>query len=390
MRGGHLIAVSAATGALQWTTTLETHPAVLLTQSPAVFGGVVYEGVSSHEEGVAGDPDYPCCTFRGSVTATDARTGRLLWKQYLLPDNGGSPGGYSGGAVWGGTPALDPVHGTVFVTTGNNYEVPQSVTDCRQQGGTPEECFSPDNHIESIIALDMRTGAIKWATGAKAFDAWNFACLPGKPPNNCPADPGRDMDFGDGAHLFAIPDGHGGLREVVGAGAKSGEYWLLDSTTGQVVWSAAPGPGGVSGGIMWGTSTDGVHVYVAEANAGKLPYPLPDGSTTTSSSIAALDPATGRISWQVTDPSNGLLIAPVTSANGVVYVGSSTGHMYALDAASGRVLFDYQGQYSSNAGPAVVGGTVYWGNGYANGSAGQGFTGSHTTGTFYAFALRGH
>jgi len=48
------------------------------------------------------------------------------------------------------------------------------------------------------------------------------------------------------------------------------------------------------------------------------------------------------------------------------------------------VLFDFAGPYASNAGPAVVDGTVYWGNGYVNQ-----LTGSRTTGTFYAFSVDG-
>lgn len=385
----NLIAIDAGTGELRWLTNLDPDPTAMLTESPSVYDGIVYEGISSQESGLAGNPDYPCCTFRGAVTATDVTTGKLLWRQYVLPDNGGKPGGYSGGAVWGGTPAIDPLHGTVFVTTGQNYSVPRSVLDCEAGGGTPAQCFSPDNHIESVIALDLRTGAIKWATGAKTFDTWNFGCIPGYPPNNCPADPGKDYDFSDGAHVFAIPNGNGGAREVVGGGAKSGQYWLLDAVTGQVIWSAAPGPGSDSGGIMWGTSADGNRIYLNEADSAKQPYTLPDGTTTTSASVAALDPSTGKALWQVTDPSGGFLIAPVTSANGVVYTSSSSGHMYALNAATGKVLFDYQGQFSSNAGAAVVDGTVYWGNGYANGGASSGYTGSATTGTFYAFSIGG-
>src|SRR5882724_4450722 len=125
--GARLIAVSARTGTLVWIRQLESHPAALLTQSPVVFGGVVYEGVSSQEAALAANASYACCSFRGSLTASDARTGAPLWQTYMLPDNGGQTGGYSGGAVWGGTPVLDPKHRTVYVTTGQNYQVPQTV-----------------------------------------------------------------------------------------------------------------------------------------------------------------------------------------------------------------------------------------------------------------------
>jgi hypothetical protein len=49
-----------------------------------------------------------------------------------------------------------------------------------------------------------------------------------------------------------------------------------------------------------------------------------------------------------------------------MFAGSMDGYMYALNAATGKVLWSYQGAGSSNAGPAIgLDGTVYWGNGYS-------------------------
>jgi polyvinyl alcohol dehydrogenase (cytochrome) len=56
--------------------------------------------------------------------------------------------------------------------------------------------------------------------------------------------------------------------------------------------------------------------------------------------------------------------------------------MYALAGTTGDVLWSYQAQGSSIAGPAIVNGVVYWGDGYAR--LGAPWTGSTT---FYAFAL---
>ena len=76
--------------------------------------------------------------------------------------------------------------------------------------------------------------------------------------------------------------------------------------------------------------------------------------------------------------------APVSVSNGVVYGGSMSGHMYALDAATGAVLKDIEGEGSSNAGPAISNdGVVFWGNGYARFGLGAPST------TFYAFSLNG-
>ncbi len=127
--GANVISVDRESGTLRWMTKVDNHPAAIITGSPVVFDGVVYVGVSSSEEGLATDPTYPCCSFRGSVVALDVKTGAMLWKTFDMPDNGGKPGGYSGGAVWQ-PPAIDPHRGTLFVGTGNNYTAPASVEAC--------------------------------------------------------------------------------------------------------------------------------------------------------------------------------------------------------------------------------------------------------------------
>ncbi len=58
------------------------------------------------------------------MLALDAKTGAILWKTYMAPP------GYSGNAVWGSSPAIDTKRKSVYIATGNNYTVPQSVSDC--------------------------------------------------------------------------------------------------------------------------------------------------------------------------------------------------------------------------------------------------------------------
>ncbi|MEU9829790.1 outer membrane protein assembly factor BamB family protein [Micromonospora chersina] len=380
-QGARLLAVDTATGDLRWSTALDAHPHAILTQSPVVHKGVVYLGVSSGEEGAAADPSYPCCTFRGSLVATDAVTGRVLWKSYTIPDQGPTIDVFSGAPIWGGTPMIDAATNSVYVATGNNYEIPQSAQDCQDAGGTAAQCLPVWNRINSVLAYDLRTGQLKWSTGQNRFDNWNAGCLPGAPPNNCPPSAGPDWDFGDGVHLFNLRTSDGKQRRAVGVGQKSGEYWMLDAASGAVLWSSVVGPGGAFGGIQWGTATDGQRIYFTESNSNRQPYQLPDGQTIDYSSFGALDPRTGQVLWQVPEPHGAISVAPLSVANGVVYAGSLNGRMYALRAATGQVLWEYQGQGSSNSGPAIVNGSVYWGNGYARWGQGTPST------TFYAFTV---
>lgn len=46
-----------------------------------------------------------------------------------------------------------------------------SMGDWPMSGRKPYECFDPNNHVDSVLALDTRTGALKWAGGARRFDA---------------------------------------------------------------------------------------------------------------------------------------------------------------------------------------------------------------------------
>jgi polyvinyl alcohol dehydrogenase (cytochrome) len=111
-------------GKLVWATLLDDHPHAIITQSATIYNGEVYVGVSSREEGIASAiPNYKCCTFRGSFAKLDLKTGKIVWKTFTIPDNHGRPDLYSGNAVWGSAPAIDPKKKLVYIATGNNYQV---------------------------------------------------------------------------------------------------------------------------------------------------------------------------------------------------------------------------------------------------------------------------
>lgn len=107
--GAKVIAVNATTGALIWSTQVETFPAAFITGSPVIYNDVVYVGVSSNEESIAATKGYPCCSFRGSVVALNEATGQVLWQTYLAPLH------YSGAAVWGSTPVIDTVRNSITI-----------------------------------------------------------------------------------------------------------------------------------------------------------------------------------------------------------------------------------------------------------------------------------
>ena len=213
---------------------------------------------------------------------------------------------------------------------------------------------------------------------------------------------------GSGANVMRIRL-HGRWRDVVGFGGKSGVYVLLDARTGKFIWNTLIGPGGDQGGMEWGTAFDGHRIYASITNQHHIPYELTQhgvisSTTATGGSWAALDPETGKILWQTADPGQVTLttgaltgtfgswaLAPVTSANGILYASSmayqaaTADQMYARDAKTGEILWRFAAGTSVNSGPAVVDGSVYWGSGYTRAAEG----GPNPSPKFYAFSIEG-
>jgi polyvinyl alcohol dehydrogenase (cytochrome) len=397
--GAYLLAINAASGNLTWKTQLEqvdTH--ALISASPVVVLGIVYTGVASLAEGgtLYGVPDIATSNARGSVVAINASSGKIIWKTYTVPS------GYTGAGVWGSNLVVDLLRGTVFAGTGDNYSVPTdpAYLSCVGSGGAPASCISSSDYSDSIVAFDMYTGTVRWATRlmnwnqsgiANGTDFWNVDCdyqsfgFPNNGPQ-CPPNHGPDYDFGSAPNEVTYASGSG-LKTIIGAGQKSGLYYALDPDTGAVLWQNLVGPGSSLGGMEWGSATDGQRIYVALSDFYGIPY---NNGTIHAGSWSALDPATGTTLWQVADPNGAVDLAPVAVSNGVVYAASMAGsgtapNMFALDAATGKTIWSFAAQGSVIAGATVMPGMIYWGSGYTH----LPLPGFITGNTFYAFSVSG-
>lgn len=348
-----IMAINKANGVLSWRTVVDAHPWSMITSSPVVYNNVIYVGVCSFEEtGELLGPWY-VESYRGSVVALDALTGAILWRTYTVP------AGFPGGAVWGGSLAVDSVRGVLYASTGNNYRVPDNVDAQIAADPAHGDSYLPANdYIDSILALDLQTGAVRWGKRLQGADTWNIAR---DSTTNDPAK-GPDYDFGSSPNFFSTGSGAAKVDRV-GAGQKSGVYWQLKPDTGVVQWKTQVGPGGTTGGIQWGSATDGKQVYVGITNSLNTPYKIKN-TTYTCGSWAALSASDGSIKWQTPDPQGAKCYGMITASNGVVFAGSTSGYFYALNAATGAVLWSFQSGGSTICGPSVVDGTVYWGSGY--------------------------
>ncbi len=159
--------LDAVSGKELWILKVESHPNATVTAAPVVYDGRVYVPTSAvGEESRGQDPTYACCSFRGSISAIDVRTGELLWKSYTIPaeprPRGKSSAGVellgpSGAGVWG-APTLDTKRGVLYVGTGNGYAGP------------------PQKTMNAVIAIDLKTGAQKWVQQTVPNDVWLMQC----------------------------------------------------------------------------------------------------------------------------------------------------------------------------------------------------------------------
>jgi len=359
---GTVYAVDADTGAEVWRDRVDTHPVARVTGAPTLAGQRLFVPISSLEESGAGNPNYPCCTFRGGVAAYDAASGKRLWTSYTIREKpvplrktskGTQLWGPAGAGVWS-SPSVDVARHAVYVATGNGYTEPAAPAS------------------DAVIAFDIDTGRQLWVRQVMADDAYVRDC-PGKyrpqvPKDNksetCPDDLGPDMDFGNSPILRRAADG----RTLIVIGQKDGHAWALDpDRNGAIVWQRQAGLGIDNGGgaIMWGSAADERHAYFPIARPSR---PL---------GLASIDLKTGEIAWRATPPAEGA--APVTVIPGVVFFGSSAGTIYAYSTADGKAVWQFdtarefeavngvpaKGGTINAAGPVVAGGMLYMTSGYS-------------------------
>lgn len=395
--------------------------------------------------------------YRGNFVGVDEKTGKVLFTTYFIPkqkyrtraeiDAKSALDLYMGVSVWGGgNPSIDTKRNLIFVGTGEAYASPLTADQCEQDrlaqpGASPfdPKCLgkyqdqgpndpdvgalanvveapgvnSPNKPLpDAVVAMDLKTGAIKWGTPLNGFDIWSLGALtpvfgayfpiefiPTTPPYLRGANFGlnfyaKDLDIAE-MPIFVknVKMGNGKGQDLVIATTKAAKVAALNPDDGSIIWDTYPfGPGGLlSGGILWGSATDGKYLFtrstVSDLNIADLNNPakkVVPGSCPVSAFdettgqlaggiYAAIDLKDGTIAWQrcLTAPlvdtatmmpkldangnqieAPGLTESSLTYANGVLYVpGPGTPYatdfyqetilrpyMYALDATTGQTL----------------------------------------------------
>jgi polyvinyl alcohol dehydrogenase (cytochrome) len=330
--------VDAASGKLIWKTPVGRWDLSNATGTPQIVGNRVYMPISASEINFGGEDSHECCKTHGMFAALDAGSGRMVWRYETMADarpvrnrgDGKMLWGPSGAPIWS-SPVIDERRGLIYVGTGEATSAPAADT------------------TDSILAIEMKTGKLRWKFQATPDDIFLTTCLRRPMALNCPKE-GRllDVDFGAAPILAHRADG----SDVLLAGQKSGMLWALDPDTGKLLWSREFGKGSPLGGIHWGMAVDARNVYVPI-------HKMPDGQgndPNQTPGLHAVDFTTGEVRWSFTSVgdcsgdrkarvptcnANTGLSSPPTVIDGAVFAGSVDGFLRAFDAASGALLWQY-------------------------------------------------
>ncbi len=369
-------ALDAKSGHLLWKKRIDEHEAARLTGSAVALDGVVFIPAASWEETRSLDPQYVCCTFRGSVTALRVRDGSVIWKTYMMDPPrktgtnsvGAAQWGPSGAPIWS-APTVDAKRGLLYIGTGDNYSVPATSTS------------------DAVMALDLKTGRIVWCQQVLANDAYTSACR--NKGVNCPPPNGPDFDFGSSPILARAPNG----KEILVAGQKSGIVYAFDpDANGKILWQTRVGKGGLNGGVQWGMASDEQKVYAAVSDvSGVMNTAGPVGGATfdpvKGGGLTALHLEDGSKAWfapshPCVPPRPGCSpgqSAALTLIPGVVFSAALDGHVRAFSTEDGEMLWDFdtadqtyttvngvpaKGGSIDGAGPVIAGGMLFVNSGY--------------------------
>ena len=372
-----LVALDTADGSVAWSVQVADNTiGYSVTHAPVAVDGLIIVGLAGAEYGI-----------RGSVSAYDAATGALRWRWYTIPspEDGGwwgiwaptDPFGtplhrdldqekrdsakyadawqHGGGSMWQ-TPAVDTARGLVIFTVGNA----SPDIDGHVRPG--------DNlYTNSICALDVATGHLKWHMQEVPHDVW-------------------DYDAVSPVVLMDIKDSAGRVTPAAAQAGKTGWIYIVDRATGkpirrtdafvpqQAIFSLPTRTGtrvlpGGNGGSEWSPtaySPQTGYMYVLGLNEHDVYKLRPEKFRAAASyltgvwysaepskdngTFTAVDLSTGRIAWQDTVP-DPMVGGAMATAGGLVFVGTKDRRFVAYDARTGKRLWQYGASAGVNAPP---------------------------------------
>ncbi len=386
-----LVALNQDTGKVVWREKIDDYSAgYSYTAAPLIAEGLLLTGVSGGEFGVV-----------GRVEARDPKTGKMVWTRPVVEghmgytwdkDGNKKENGISGttnaswpGETWKTGGAATWLGGTYDAKTGLAY------FGTGNPGPWNSHVRKGDNlYSASTVAIDIKTGQIKWHYQTTPNDGWDFDGVnefvtfdmdgkrvgakadrngyfyvidatsgklenafpfvtktswangidlkTGRPnftPDGRPGDPtAAGGDGAKGKSVFAAPGFLGGKNQMPMAySPKTGLFYVPSNEWGMEIWNEPI------------TYKKGA----AYLGAGFTIKPLYDDYI---GSLRAVNPKTGKIEWEVKNEAP--LWGGVLTAGDLVFWGTPEGFLKAADAKTGKVVWQFQ------TGSGVVAPPITW------------------------------
>lgn len=372
---GRFVALDQKTGKQVWSTqltNLKTEFGALFSSPPQLAGDVLFGGTTGGDQ-----------PQQGKIFAVNADTGERVWTFNTIKDDQaswpGDTGKVGGGGAWlPGT--YDPTTDTIYIGTSN------AAPDYYGAGREGD-----NKYTASLLALDPKTGKLKWHRQEVKHDVWDFdspyeALMLKKD--------GKEMlvHLNKGGFVFVMDKTNGDLSNVwplvdninwvKGVDPKTGELigrnepelgkrklfcpWLLGARS----WNHgaySPQTG------LWYTNTmeacneveagkedvskigmNGLYLGIADLKTTNPPTGKALGR------LVAVDPLTGKFKWKIDYELPGLS-SVLTTGGGLVFNGDMEGNIFAYDAENGKQLWNFNGGSGVRGGPIsyMAGGEQY-------------------------------
>jgi alcohol dehydrogenase (cytochrome c) len=352
----HVIALDAKTGKQVWKSkAADYQDGHAQTGAPLVAGGVVMTGIAGGEYGT-----------RGFIDGWDAKDGKKLWRLFTTAAQGEKGGdtwpgdtAQKGGAPTWLTGAYDAELDLVYWGTGNAGP------------WNPQVRLGDNLYVCSVLAFRPKTGEL----------VWHYQFSPNDPYDYDATEVGMLVEI-KGRKVLAQANRNGFFYVLDRANGKllaANPYvkvnWAdkIDLATGKPVESAATKKirngesaeifPSVLGGKNWTPMSWNPATGLAYANTLNMSWPYQiakqdykrgewylgidfKGVTMPKDEphgyLSAIDPMTGKSKWKVAWPGQPSMAGTLSTAGGLVFTGAATGEFMAVDANTGKKLWQFQ------------------------------------------------
>jgi alcohol dehydrogenase (cytochrome c) len=370
----HVIAYDAKDGKELWKSkAAEWKEGYSLTVAPLIADGVLVTGISGAEFGI-----------RGFIDGWDPETGKHLWRRYTIPARG-----EKGNETWPqDNNAWEIGGGSSWITGSYDPELDLMYWGIGNPAPWASQSRDGDNlYTSSVLAMRPATGEIVWYYQFTPNDAYDYdACWE---LINADIDDGGQkrkviMQLNRNGFLYVIDRTNGKLlaanafEEVNWAShvdketgrpvetdiaksiraGKATEHW--PSTRGGKNWQhAAFNP--ETGLLYANTFHEGrmyKHLEIKPHVVGQRyqfieNLPLPRAADQPVGHMEAIDPLTAQKKWRTPLMDFQIWSAMLATGGGLLFTGKETGEFIAVDADTGKIVWQFQTGSGINAIPVT-------------------------------------